>query len=100
MLRFNNKLAFAIKVNENTDNSVEASKLYSLLSKLSARIPGFVAEGIGNVSREAETVEESMTVRFGNTVLSFASEESKKRMVCVGVNDRYDVSKEYVEDLR
>ena len=99
MLKFNNKLAFGIKINEKDMNSLEYKLFFDAVNRLAEKVPGFVAEGIGNIARKAEenTILTGICTPIGT--LAFISTEKEPRMVCVGLSDKYDISFENEKDI-
>ena len=99
MLKFNNKLAFGVKVDANNVNSLETRLFYQALTKMSELVPGFVAEGIGNVARKAEEKVSVSGICTPIADILAISVEKEPRILCVGLNQKYDVSFENVNDI-
>lgn len=92
MLKLTNKLAFGIKTSSNETNSLEYRLFFDAINRVSTKLPGFMAEGIGNVKRAAEETTSTIGIRTPIGILAITSTEQEERMICVGVSNKYDVS--------
>lgn len=97
------KLAFGIKFVSEGD-SVEKLLIYKAIKACTEKVPGFVAERIGNVGRKNETDLElngttMVTPSFMASMIEIKEVEKERSLLCVGVSEKFDASWEAPEDL-